>query len=461
MSRLGRGYGLIMALIAILAVAGCQKDAGSELTVAEQTTPGGVVYHLATVPDAERVAVQIMWHNVWTATARPNQMVPFVAARALGQSGSATTSPADLNAAFSRMQAEAVIVPNPDGLVGVFSAPKDEALEAARLAGEVLASPSFDVAWFNRTRDAVKGDFATAASQEAVLTGEVLRRHVLPAGPLLDFTGLASSETFDAMTVDDMREWHAASFSRRATIALAGNIDADMAGAIVDALVAGLPDIELEEIGPSGADFAPATLVLETPDATKAWMSVAIALPPLRGVEEYADLAIAQMFAGGPDSVLFETLRTKLGATYGFQAQPIQYTKDSRFLFVTGEVDVARIDDVHASMLSAYANFIKHPPDPRHTQNVKSWLSESMENVAKDPQGAVAVMANLLVLDMDPQRLGQLPQEVSDTLNESTVFRRKAVLPDGLVIAIVAPPGAPSIPDACVVTALADVPNCL
>ena len=448
------------AVALCLALLACAP--ASAVEVERLTSPGGIEFLHAPIPDADAVSVQIAWPSDWAHT-EDDVGTPYVGADLVVLGGAGERDAAAVQQDFEDLRAEGRIDVSADLVQGSLTAPVESLDAVVRIGADALARPALDERWFERIRDGFAASIAEGAATTDALVGNALRRLVHGDSTLERFLSRASPDVASAVTLDDVRRWHRETFTRAGmVVAVAGGIDAEAAGEAVDALLADLPDGDAPPAVPAAdADFSPRTVLLHAPDAEQGVVALTGPLPPTSAGGELEDVMIVTDLAGGERSVLFDALRTRLRAAYSPQALIDPQTRRARALLMYAAVDAARVGEARDAMLEAYAAFRRDGPDETGVDALRDQIRDGFALTFENP-GALAqtVLANALD-GFGPERLGAFADEIDAVSAASVKARLDAAWPaaDELVQVLLSP-DAEAADGACIVESAEAIPDC-
>ncbi|WP_404400440.1 M16 family metallopeptidase [Pelagibacterium halotolerans] len=436
---------------------------GADGTVDRLTSPAGHAFLFMAMPDANAVAIEISWPSDWAYAEDRNPAVPYVGADSILYSGAGDLEAGDFAEQFADTLAEAYLIVGPDEVRGSLLAGPDELAEAARLANLALTDSKFEDQWLRRSRDSLAAGIEQSRAQTANQGWDAARRAILGDGPVYRFLSLPDPSVIDAVTRAEVMRWSDETFTvGDIHVALAGHISPEAAGAAIDILLDGLPMSEDVAEPTLEADFRPRRIVLVRPDAEKATLGFMGALPPTREGGEYEDLAILSVLGGDDSSRLFEAIRTNLRASYGFGAGLSNFTRDTRFFVMAGEVDAKQLARASALVRSTYETMRTQGIDAADIAALKETFSADLGEMLRDP-ATVAAMILEAELDGSPEsRIPELGDELEAVTAAQINDRLRTVYPpaDQLIeIVVSADPGI--VEDACVIEAISEVDRCL
>lgn len=449
----------LILIIALFMLAACKEEGP---TASVETTPGGIAYTLLHMPEHEDVTIHIAWPTDWAYRPETNKAAPVVGTHLILAGGAEGYPAGDVGERFADLNSEGnIYVAVNDHVIGELTFERDQMDETIAIANAHLRAPTLDQMWFDRIRDGTAANMAEAQAQPAHAGFDAARWAVFGAQPLRNALSLDEARVFDDLTREDVVAWHAETFTRTPeAIVVAGGINAADAGAAVDALLTGLPEPSrnlTQEVAP---DFAARRILLHMPDAQTTTLSFLAPLPPTRLGGELEDLILIHALGGDGQSVLFEAVRTELRASYGFGAGMANYTRDHRILFLSGEVETAKLADVERVVRDAYAAF-QQSGLPGDLDARKAPLAANFTEI----QGFVVDQARSeLQSALDGHEAGRslhLTTELQAVTGATLMDRLSSAFPqaeDFIVVAV--SPDADALPGACVIRTPSEATDC-
>jgi predicted Zn-dependent peptidase len=443
----------------MVVLSGCS---GPEPAAHLEKTPQGHDYARLYMPSAKDVAIRIAWPTDWANRDDVNQAVPYIGSDLI-LSGGAEGYPADkVVETFADLKAEGSLSATPDHVLGELTVPKENVKQALEIANAHLRAPLLDQNWFERIRQGFARDAAEAASRPENKARAAVHWAVYGDVPLRRSLSIDPSQQIDAVTRGDILRWHKDIFTANtAMIVIAGNLDAKAAGDAVDALLSGLPEApEAATHAKPKANFAPRRILLHVPDAKTSGLIFFAPLPPTRQGGEFEDMLLASALGGNDQSALFDAVRTKLRASYGFGAALDGFTRDDRILVLSGDVETAKIAAAEVAVRDAYAAFRKTGMSG-HLADQKAPLLASIDAMSKTA-GTAATSALLGLLDSEtPDLVFKLKARLDDVTDVTLHQRLENAFPTLEQFTVVAvSPDAKALPDACVITRVEDAADC-
>lgn len=450
---------VFITLILLLILAGCQKDELPNATT--QTTPGGMTYAFIQMDDQKDVSVQIAWPTDWAWRDGVNQTVPYVGSELILAGGAKGYPAGEVVELFADLKARAFLFPTADHIYGQLDFEKANMDEPVKVANAHLVAPTLDENWFTRTRDGWKKRIAEETAKPETMGYSALRWAMFGDQPLRVSLSLDAPGIFESVTSKEIADWHKETFTRKLdAVVVAGEISVNEANSIIDGLFAGLPEGGREMKRDAKANFAPKRILLHVPTATTTNLSFTGPIPPTRLGKEFEDVFLVSALGGDDQSALFTDVRTGLRATYGYSAGLGAFTRDNRFLVMTGAIETSKLAEAEQIVSEAYSKFLETGPagdvSPR-----KSTFLGGLDDTIKHCDSLATTALQTLVDGSPIDRALKLKTEVeaitSATLKErlSTAFPK----PDQFVIVAVSP-DSNALPGACVITRPEDAVNC-
>ncbi|MGP9791315.1 M16 family metallopeptidase [Roseinatronobacter sp. NSM] len=344
-----------LALPLVLGLSFCEGD--KTPTASDQTSPNGTPYRLIQMPGNEYAAILAAWPNDWVWAEGRNPTASYIGAQLILAGGAQGYLAGEVVERFADMDANGDLPVSADHLYGMLAAKKGDWLEAIAIANAHLTQPSFDPDWFDRIRTGFAQNIAEARSQAMNQGFDALRWAILGDHPLRAMLSLDDADAFASLSLEDLRAWHSATVTAQPeAVVITGDITPEQAGAGLDALLAGLPEggAQAREVV---LDYRPRQILLHLPDVTEAHLTFVALLPATRLGGDMEDLILATALGGAEDSVLFASVRDGLRASYSFNAGLANYTRENRFLVMTGALESAKLADAVDVVRDAYAGF--------------------------------------------------------------------------------------------------------
>lgn len=450
---------LFVAFIALFTLAACQDDTPSAQQI---TSPAGTDFTLITLPGNEDVSIHVAWPTDWAYRTETNKAVPLVGAELILAGGAKGFPAGEVIERFADLNSEGILYTAAnDHIIGELTFERTHLNETIEIANAHLAAPTLDETWFNRIKEGAAQDMAQAQAQPAQASFDAVRWAVFGEAPLRNALSMDDPETFETLTRDDIVAWHQETFTRNPeAIVIAGDIDADTASAAVDALLNDLPDTEVSPNWETPIDFTPKRILLHQPDAEVTNLAFLALVAPTREGGELEDLILTHALGGDDQSALFEAVRTNLRASYAFGAGISNYTRQHRLLFMTGEIEDAKLADAEIVVREAYAAFqdskLSGALDDRKAP-LQASFADLSEFVVDQARSELQSSLDGFPVGMSLQMLDEL-EAVSDNTVRERLKNDFPQIEDFIVIAVSS--NANALPGACVIREPREAVSC-
>lgn len=371
MKRLGS---IILTLVCIsIASAQWAQSASDDMKVLALKSPEGVPYALfhAEMQDTVAVALAFACGIACDSTAQSVGQLAPLAAVVGGANG---MSPSETIEALKDFGAEFKFSPNSDQTYLSLAAPLKGIDGAATLANKILTNPNLPEAVILRL-GAQMANLRLEQNNDMESKGFAAFVKAGMDAPAYEPFFRPEPEPFRHATQAQLKAWLAAHLYRKGiAIAVTGNIDAAHAGALIDKLLAGIP-----ELGPEIA-FPPVTLkvqdgrVITVPGDGGQQVELnfgSISERPKTLQEWYQGELLTSIFASGMKSRLFTDIRLKLGATYGLM-EDHNFFEDFSMNRVRGRVAADKLDAVIAQLKVSWNKFADEGPTDAEIADAKN-----------------------------------------------------------------------------------------
>ncbi len=454
---------LLASLVSLLSACSTLEnsagDSSSDAKVSDQVqqhiTGAGHSFWYLPMPNADRTAVAITWHSDLPDLVAGREAAPRVGIDLMLNGGAGGLPAEQIIADFQDLDSGSQLWVQPQEVSGFIVSPRVHIDKAAEIANLVLSQPNFEQRWFEREK---KKFLDEAAERESVVVGQAwnLYREVTIGGhPYKNFWSIAPPEGIESIELDDVKKWHANVFSTAAmTITVAGNADVESVSAAIDRVLADMPSQEPISMREFPAPVVPGkTILLHRPDAKK---SVILAIGNLPSHTDGKDIEL-QLGVGvlgfGKQSRLFKAVRSGLRASYGFGAGMLDMTREHTVMYLTGEVETAKLQEALDETRLAYEKFRNKGINLVEFPIAKRFYLQRIRDELKEPASVAYLLmqANLnkegieyvptLVKQIEGQKRAAVNQVVKESLPEFDALLRIVVTPD-----------ASAIEGACVIT---------
>jgi zinc protease len=456
-------YRILIAIFVLFVLSGCNNQSDPTAGIAtKQTSPKGTEYYYRSIPDSQYVGFQVNFPSDWGYTSDRNVLVPYIATQLMLVGGSAEYPPEKVPALFAEMDAEGNIAANVENVTGTLTMPKDKVKETVKIANSILTKPVFNENWMNRVIDKTYADQTAANEQLFQKLSQVTHYMHFGDTPIRNMHSVSNPQDFKSITVDQIKQWHSQTIKTDGMmVAVSGAISKADAGEAIDALLEGLPRGEKAKTFTAPQTKRPPLVLLHIPDAPKSILFISAPLPAFDKIEnEFLDFIFMQKLGVGGNSLLFDSIRTKMRATYEFGAMNIYWPFNARDLAMVGEVENGKIAQVRQAALETYEQLYKSGLGADFDAIKKQFLNDA--NARRDePFTSNESLTGSIIAGYKLDEFNKLPSLI-ESLNDAMLKKRvEAVFPksDGFVTIAVSP-DANALPGACVIKAPVEVLNC-
>lgn len=427
--------------------------------VRNEITPLGIRYARAVMAGAEKQSIQIYWRESSLKTNPDNFWIYMQAGRMIA-AGPAGSNREDFTERLKDLQSGFSFNFLPDAAhLGVNIKPEN-ATEVGRLIGAMLTDPALPRGRFERTRDQIAQGLDQELEKSEALAGKLwLRRMVVDAavGPALSRdSGLVAKGSRDAL-----RDWMRRTLTRdNMVVATAGPMDAAKAGALVDALVGGLPATGIRSAAPKLAFQQPTGMVT----LQKAVPQTILMIGGPANFDEDRDealfLAATQPLYHGLKSRAYANLREKLGAAYGVQGFVERLGEGGLIFGLRAAVDHARAVAAFEGLKDEYARWREGGITEDEFNDARAtFMARLPDQARRAPFVAGAMGRSLLRFDRADPLSDRMARLKSMTRDEVNAFIKRAFPPAPLTAIVVAPDPA-QFGAACSIKTVAEVTGC-
>ncbi len=312
--------------------------------------------------------------------------------------------------------------------------------DATDLLALAMGQPRFDEEPVTRVRRQILSGIAQSKTDPNDIAGKAWNAQAFPDHPY----GRSSDgtvETVNAITVDDMKGAHKRLMTKsNAHIGIVGAIDAAKAGALVDKLMAALPDGEEVTAEPIAVTPPPGVTVIEqdVPQSVAIFGHEGI---PRTDPDFIAAYVMNYILAGGGlTSRLTEEVREKRGLAYGVYAY--LSARDEASLYI-GNVQTAneRVAESIDVIKAEWARMATEGPTAEDLEKAKKYLTGAFplqfDSNAKIANYLVFVQMEDLGIDYINTRNGKID---AVTLEDTKRIAARLLKADNLSIVVVGKP---------------------
>ena len=446
--------------IAVAAIC-CGFAAQAQPVVTQETTPGGITYQRAAMPDAQNQSVQVYWKEPGLKTDPARFWLLQTVAPMMVQ-GPGGMKRAVFTETLKDYGASARVNFTADSMhLGVTMRP-DKAGDSVALIGAMLKEPSLPSETFETIRSAARKRLEQERESGEALAGKVWLRRLAPDAAVGSVLA-RDPALMDKGSVADLKVWLGQTTTRDAmVVATAGPMDGAAIGPLVDTLLAGLP---------AKGNAGPArTLVLGQPAGVvtleKAVAQTVILAGGPASFDEDRDEAMLSV-AVGPlygnslgGSRLYANLRETLGATYGVKGL-IERLNDRQFVFgIRSAVDHTRAKAALDGMNAEYARWYEQGLTEEEFNNARARFIAGRLESARCSASVAGYLGRSMLRGGRNDALAELRKKAEAmTLAEVNAFIKRAFPAPPLAFVVVTPNPA-EFAAACAIKAVDEVAGC-
>ena len=437
-------------------------DAGAPIR--EITTPAGHKFWYYPMPEADRTALAVSW-----AQEVPHGGSVHPGAARLGidvmlNGGAGGRDAADIVADYQDLDAGSGLWVQPRHVSGFIFAPNEHLPKAREIAQQVMTAPSMEQRWFDREQQRLIEESQEENSNSWGMAWNLAREVVIGEHPYNKFWSTSPIEEFEKLSLADINRWFESSFSTKtATVTVAGSAAVDVVAKELDLLFADMPShepsdsIELPDPATPGV-----TILLHNPDAPK---SVVVLLGNLPPFSEEIDLPL-QLGVGvlgfGKQSRLFKTVRSGMGASYGFGASVFDFTREHRMLQMSGEIETAKIQEALKEIEQAYTVFREEGIGRLEFPIAKRMYQREYADQLQNPVNVAFILGDSVRSGYTNTFVPTLLDEINGLERDATNQIVRSSLPEyQSLLKVIVSPDNNAVDDACVISKIEEARSCL
>lgn len=442
-----------------------ESDTSSSDTLAQEiTTEAGHDFWYYPMPKANRTALAITWEQEVPVDEATHPATAEIAIELMLNGGAGGRDAAEIVADYQDLDAGSGLWVQPKHASGFIVAPDKHLSTAREIAGQVLTAPALEQRWFDREHQnyvegAIEGQSGIWGSAWSLTRNILLGEH-----PYNNFWKVSPVEKVKSVSLADVKKWHRESFNTNtATIAVAGSAPAETVAKEIDLLFADLPaNTQNKPVAFNRPQVPGKTILLHKPDAPKSAVLLVGSLPD----DDQSTVLALQLGVGvlghGKQSRLFKTVRSGMGATYGFGAGIFNFTRDYRMLEMSGEIETAKLQPALEEIEKAYTELrvsgigrIEFPIAKGIFKREAAKQFESPVNVAFTLSEAVLKGYSADYVQNLTDNIGGLKRDTTNAVINSALPAYESILK------VIVSPDDKAVPGACVITKIEDASECL
>ena len=435
-----------------------------DAAVVEQlTSPDGHKFWYYSMPDADRTALAVTWaQEVPVSSVHP--LTARLGIDVMLNGGAGGRDAADIVADYQDLDAGSGLWVQPQEVSGFIFAPNEHLSTAREIAAAVITEPAMEQRWLDREKQNLIENAREDGAGSWGIGWNVVRELVLGDHPYKNFWSMKPLDEFEKVTLEDVTKWFETSFSKKtASVAVAGSATSDVVAKELDLLFKDLPDhggsdpLEFSQPVVQGG-----TVVFHSPDAPKSVVILIGNLPPSdQEINQPLKLGVG-VLGFGKNSRLFKTVRSGMGASYGFGAGMFDFTRNYRMLEMSGEIETAKLQEALTEIEDAYSKFHESGVGRIEFPIAKRIYKRELGKQLQDPVSMAFSVSAAMRSEFDKDYLQKALSDINDMKRSSVNEVIRDLMPayDGLLKVIVTP-DKDAVEGACVISNLDQVRECI
>lgn len=427
-------------LLALFLACLAAGTASAQPVVTSETTPGGIAYQRAVMPDAQQQSVQVYWRDADLKTNPQRFWIYLLSGHSIA-GGPAGSTRGDFTETLKDMQATMRLNFLPDAFHLGFTGMPERLAEAAELVGQTLHDPALRRGRLDSRRDQMIKQVEQERLNGEALAGKVLLRRLVSEPAIVHPALSRDPELLKSGDPAALRNWMRSVLTKRnMVVATAGPMDAATVGPILDKILGRLP-----AEGAGGNVPAVLTFAGERPTAVvsaEVAQTVIIGGGPAHFDEdrEEAALAVANAtLAGGFSSRLYRKLREELGATYGVRAYT-ERLNDKQFVFVVrSAVDHDRSKAALDGLIEEYGRWHRDGITEAEFRDTRARLIAARIEDLRRPPDVAAVLARAMLRGERANALAALRTKLESLTHGDVNSFITRMFPPRLTLVVVTP----------------------
>jgi predicted Zn-dependent peptidase len=279
-----------------------------------------------------------------------------------------------------------------------------------------------------------------AAAMEVLLADNPHRRELL----------IPSKDDIKPPSREDLLAWHKKVIGRNNVIvAVAGNVREGDAGAFIDRVFGGLPEVEVQrELAEPELRVIHGTIKIEG-KVSQVYVRTYALVPRSVAV---------QAFGSGPESLLYQSIRGDLGAAYSTSAALTQLTPGVGLFVTTLQLDAEKAPAAIARLKAEYDGLMARGIDESQVKTVTEALKKA--ELDRPPLSRAVNLLQYEVRKLSIERVRELIKLFDQIRAERINELIREILPKGLLMVVLAPASV-SLPADCTIKELAEAAKCM
>jgi len=429
----------------------------------ELTTPQGIKFWYYPLPDADRTALVISWAQEVPSDGSVHPSVARVGLNLMLKGGAGGRDAADIGADFQDLDAESDMWAEARSVTGFIVAPDDQLASTREIAAQVLTEPALEQRWFDRELQEFIESVEEEQSQLWEIAWNLVGEVLVQDHPYRDFWSNQPVDDLKAVSLEDVQQWFKSSFSKKtSSVAVAGSVSADIMAEEIDLLFADLPETApVKPVALNQLEVSGSTILLHTPDAPKSLLLLVGNLP-VESEDVNLPLSLGLGVLGGSQkSRLFKSVRSELGASYGFGAGQIKLTPEHRLLQMSGEIETAQLQAALDIVEESYTDFRNNGVGRVEFPLTRRLFKREFVKQLNDPVRIAYEVNRAMQNGFNAEYLWNFEDHIDSLNRADTNSLISETFPDYAdLLKIIISPDAEAVEGACVISKMEEVQKC-
>ena len=433
-----RGLVVALAVLATFVALFMGERADSQtLPMRAFKSPEGVAYGLLQLHYQDSVAIALAFECGVACDSKAQsaaQFAPIIAVRG----GAAGMSSSETIETLKDFGADFKFSPNSDQTYLSLAAPLKGIDGAVELINKILTQPNLPDGAIARMGTQIAG---MRAEQNNNMESKAFSAFVKAGmnAPAYDQYFTPDPEPFRQVTRDDLQKWLGAHLHRKGMfVAVTGNIDPARAGALVDKLLAGIPeggtDIAFPPVTFNAQDGVVKNIIGDGGQQAEINFGSISARPEtLR--EWLTGEMLTRIFASGMKSRLFTDIRMKLGATYGLMVD-YNFYEDFSMNRIRGRVSVDKLDAAITQLRASWNHFADDGPTDAEIADAKSMEMTSLATQFRDHLAAAQLIRDDFTGHWSVQDISGIAEIIKSADLKDKALLKKLFPPNPIIVVV-------------------------
>jgi len=397
-------------------------------TLTDHISAGGQAFTLAYMPDVNKVSLHVIWPNDWShSSGMP--VIGNLGVELISSGGAANRTAKKIRQSITALGSSASLVTTPDHIYGTFTASVKTLDETISIVRDVVTEPQLESARFDVLKEAKQKRIAAQLEKPSSMLWSAARQVLLGDSTLTDYWNNTPFESVvEPLRLDDVKRWHSETLTSVGVhVAVAGNIDADRAGATIDELLSALPGSRAQvNLQPQSLNTG-GTVLLHDDQAISTLIAAIGLLPASSEGGEVADIVAVSALGKGNESRLLKAKAADLDQSVSLSASIANFSRDVRVFGINADSDNANAAAMYKLIQQTYNEFKKGNLDDQEVLRSVVPFANSLRSNDKKVDVIAYGVGQLLLDELPTDMLLSVMQDSlalkSDEINQRIVDR--------------------------------------